>query len=176
MCLNIEKKKVSLCCAANKNVFPSIVDQTSLVKPLNVLCVSSTKENALRDRNGKGNSPTVVRGAYCSFWTPSALWLNYWRMLRSEMRREMLAMRFSMFYLQSLPETVMKCWPFGDPCACTTATWAVTCWPFWFWPFGDVVRDSATRIWESLESDDSKGTTSITLTLPEGAVCRIIFF
>lgn len=70
----------------------------------------------------------------------------------------------------------MKCWPFGDPWACTTATWAVTCCPFWCWPFGDVVIDSATRICESLESPDSIGTTSITLTLPDGAVCRIIFF
>ena len=69
----------------------------------------------------------------------------------------------------------MKCCPLGDPWACTTATCAVTCWPFWFCPFGDV-SDSATRIWESLESDDSNGTTSITLTLPEGAVCKIIFF
>lgn len=79
-------------------------------------------------------------------------------------------------YSRSLPETVMKCWPLGDPCACTTATWAVTCWPFWLWPLGDVLSDSATRICESLESDDSNGTTSITLTLPDGAVCRIIFF
>lgn len=77
-------------------------------------------------------------------------------------------------YSQSLPETVMKCWPpLGDPCACTTATCAVTCWPFWLWPFED---GSATRICESLESEDSNGTTSMTLTLPEGAVCRIIFF
>jgi hypothetical protein len=65
----------------------------------------------------------------------------------------------------------MKCWPFGDPWACTTATWAVTCWLFWLSPF-----DSATRICESLESEDSRGTTSITLTLPDGAVWRIIFF
>lgn len=65
----------------------------------------------------------------------------------------------------------MKCWPFGDPWACTTATWAVTCWLFWLSPL-----DSATRICESLESDDSKGTTSMTLTLPDGAVWRIIFF
>lgn len=70
----------------------------------------------------------------------------------------------------------MKCWPLGDPCAWTTATCAVTCWPFWFWSFGDDVRDSATKIWESLESDDSKGTTSIKLTLPDGAVWSIIFF
>lgn len=81
---------------------------------------------------------------------------------------------FSQKYSQSLPETVMKCWPpLGDPCACTTATCAVTCWPFWLWPFED---GSATRICESLESEDSSGTTSMTLTLPEGAVCRIIFF
>lgn len=78
-------------------------------------------------------------------------------------------------YSLSLPETVMKCWPFGDPWAWTTATWAVTCCP-WFWSLGDALSDSATRICESLESDDSKGTTSITLTLPEGAVWRIIFF
>lgn len=78
--------------------------------------------------------------------------------------------------IPSLPETVMKCcWtpPLGDPCACTTATCAVTCWPFWFWAFED---GSETRICESLESEDSRGTTSMTLTLPEGAVCRIIFF
>lgn len=65
---------------------------------------------------------------------------------------------------------MIKCWPLGDPWACTTATCAVTCWPFWSFD------DSATRIWESLESDDSKGTTSMTLRFPDGAVWRIIFF
>lgn len=125
----------------------------------------------------KRNSPTVVRGAYCSFWTPSALQCK--RFVRSNegksgrcVRQDALA-RYSL----NLPETVIKCWPLGDPWACTTATCAVTCWPFWFWPFCDVVSDSATKICESLEStSDSKGTTSITLTLPEGAVWRIIFF
>lgn len=78
-------------------------------------------------------------------------------------------------YLQILPENVINCCPFGDPCVWTTATCAVTCWPF-VWLFGDDVSGSATIIWESLESDDSKGTTSITLTFPDGAVCSMIFF
>lgn len=87
----------------------------------------------------------------------------------------MLGMIFNCTY-ENLPETVMKCWLFGEPWAAwTTATWAVTCWPFWFWPLDDV-SDSETRICESTESEDSKGNTSITLTLPEGAVWRIIFF
>lgn len=80
----------------------------------------------------------------------------------------------------NLPDTVIKCCPpLGDSCAWTTATCAVTCWPFWFCvPFGEAMGSAtATVICElSLESDDSIGTTSMTPTPPPPAACKIIFF
>lgn len=93
-----------------------------------------------------------------------------------EIERNVLVFMFGAHYSQSLPENVINCCPFGDPWAWTTATCAVTCCPLFVTCPGDVVKGSATIICESLESDDSKGTTSITLTLPDGAVCKIIFF
>lgn len=75
------------------------------------------------------------------------------------------------------PVTVIKWAPLSlGLCACTTATWAVTCCPLFVSVDVPESDDTWTVIGDSLlESEFSIGITSITET-PELPVWRIIFF